>query len=116
MPCCFYTLVIRNAAITEKFSGGLRVFLAKYRVQCNNEIAVECSMADGETFEIIDEIEKCGLKPEEDFIVFDAARYEIARAIGNPNGIEGTHEIDLRVDWLRAEICPDGFFVWFVGN
>ena len=117
MPCAFYTLVIRNAAITEKFVGGLSVFLSKYRVQCNREIAVDCSMADGETLEIIDEIEKCGLKPEEDFVVFDAARCEIARSIGSPNGvIEDTHEVDLRVDWLSAEMSPDGFFVWYVGN
>ena len=35
MPCAFYTLVIRNSAITEKIDGGLSVFLSKYRVHCN---------------------------------------------------------------------------------
>jgi hypothetical protein len=115
MPCAFYTLVIRNTAITERFDGGLSIFLSKYRAHCNREIAVGCSMADDETLEVIDELVKCGLKPEEDFIIFDTARYEIARAAGSPNGfIEDTCEIDLRVDWLKAELSPRGFFVWFV--
>ena len=117
MPCAFYTLVIKNTAITERFGGGLSMFLAKYRAHCNREIAVGCSMADDETLEIIDKLVKCGLKPEEDFVLFDAAGYAIARSIGSSSGtIEDTCEIDLRVDWLKAELSPEGFFVWYIGN
>ncbi len=115
MPCCFYTLVIRNVAITEKFSGGLGLFLRKYRVECNRHIAVACFMSGDDPLEIINDMVQCGLKPDVDFIVFDAAGYEIARSFRiRDDAVEDTCEIDLGVDWLRAELSSEGVHVWYV--
>lgn len=112
MPCAFYTLVIRNAALAEKYDGGLNGFLRKHHAECNNEIIVDCSMSVDDTVMVLDDIIRCGLKPTEDFAIFDAAGYAIARAAASPNNcVDDTHEVDLGVDWLGAEISPDGFLV-----
>ena len=117
MSCAFYTLVIRNAALSEKFNGGLDGFIKKYSAECNHDIVVDCSMSGDDTMQIIDDIVKYGLKPSEDFAIFDAAGYAIARAAASPNNcVDDTHEVDLGVNWLGAEISPDGFFVWYTGD
>jgi len=72
ISCVFYTLVIRNEAINQKYEGGLKAFVAEHRTQYNNDITVMCFMSSDNLYDASEMLQNKGLKWEEDFTYFDA--------------------------------------------
>jgi len=76
--CVFFTLVIRNQALEDKYPGGHKSFLRKYGGEYNDEITLNCFMAP-EFDDEIEDLDKSGLVANEDFVLFDVGipLYEI---------------------------------------
>ena len=72
ISCVFYTLVIRNEAINQKYEGGLKAFVAGHGVKYNNDITVMLFMGSDNLYDASDMLQNKGLKWEEDFTYFDA--------------------------------------------
>ena len=113
--CSFFTVVIRNKALTQKYNGGLKGFMNKHSARCNNDIAVDCYMG-GDIEDTIKDLTQNGLTIDEDFTVFDAESFcmELIMDRDNP---KIRHTVELGVGWLKAQFVKgEGFFVWYSGT
>lgn len=72
IKCVYYTLVIRNEALQEKYDGGLELFVRKYRCQYNDKITVVSGVLEEEIAQPGDDIILNRMLPTEDFFWFDA--------------------------------------------
>lgn len=100
----FYTIVVRNQAVVEKYPGGLPAFVSKHRATCNNDITVCCFMGD-DVDELYHDLVDNGFKRREDFAFFDISR-EIM-------WLEGDQRIVSHVPWMRCEYKGGRAFVWY---
>ena len=99
ISCVFYTLVIRNEAINQKYEGGLKAFVAEHRAQYNNDITVTCFMSSDNLYEASEMLQNKGLKWEEDFTYFDAT----AMSRKKPK----VETIPFKVKWLKGYCSKD---------
>lgn len=95
ISCVFFTLVIRNQALRDKYKGRLEAFVNKHRTSYNNDITVLIVMAEYDLDEAIEDIVKNGLKGKQDFVIFDASIYGFS---SNRDYVE----IPFNADWLRG--------------
>jgi hypothetical protein len=72
ISCVFYTMVIRNEAINQKYEGGLKAFVSEHLVKYNDSIAVMLFMGSDNLYDASEMLQNKGLKWEEDFTYFDA--------------------------------------------
>lgn len=63
--CVFYTLVIRNAAINQKYEGGLKAFVAEHWAKHNNDITIMLFMSSDNLYDASEILQNKGLKWEE---------------------------------------------------
>ena len=113
--CSFFTLVIRNKSLTQKYNGGLKGFINKYGARCNNDIAVNCYMG-GDIEDTIKDLFQNGLTIDEDFTVFDAEGLFMQLRM-SPEYAKMLHIVDLGVRWLKAQFIEgEGFSVWYSGT
>jgi hypothetical protein len=106
IKCIFYTVVIRNEALSEKYPGGIKAFVERYAPRSNNEITVTVHMG-GDFEEVVEDLLNQGLEYDSDFTCFDAARYLIGADI-----IEGYQDIGFNSPWLQGTYSDKGVFVW----
>jgi len=99
LSCVFYTVVIRNEAINQKYEGGIKAFVAKHGVKYNNDLSVMIVMAPGDLEVIEKMLKKLDFKREEDFTWFKAS--EIAWR--KPT----VKSIPFKVKWLKG-YCSKG--------
>jgi len=113
--CSFFTVVIRNKALAQKYDGGLNGFIDKHSARCNNDIAVDCYMG-GDIDDTIKELTQNGLTIDEDFTVFDAESLCMG-LIMDRNNLKIRHTVELGVGWLTAQFVKgEGFYVWYSGT
>jgi len=113
--CSFFTVVIRNKALAQKYNGGLKGFMTKYSARCNNDIAVDCYMGDDVDDTVKDLLEN-GLTIDEDFTVFDVESLCMALIMDRDN-LKIRHTVEIGVGWLKAQfIKGEGFSVWYSEN
>ena len=100
--------------MNEKYPGGLKAYAEKHNPICNDKIAVACDMG-GDTDDIISDLEINGLKFDNDYAVFDAARHAMSLALTRSNkDTEKNIPIDLNIEWLNAHFDQDsGVKVWY---
>jgi len=99
ISCVFYTLVIRNESINQKYKGGINAFVAEHGVNYNSDIAVMIFMAPL-GIEVTEEmLKKSGLTWQEDYTWFEAS--EMARR--QPT----VKSIPFKVKWLKG-YCSKG--------
>jgi hypothetical protein len=77
LPCVFYTVVIRNEAINQKYEGGIKAFVTKHGVKYNDDLSVMIFMAPSGVEDTEEMLKKLGFKREDDFTWFEAS--EMAR-------------------------------------
>ncbi len=97
--CVFYTLVIRNEAINQKYEEGLKTFVAEHGVQYNNDITVMCFMSSDNLYDASEMLQNKGLKWEEDFTYFDAT----AMSRKKPK----VETIPFKVKWVKGYCSKD---------
>jgi len=109
--CVFYTLVVRMDALRDKYRGGVKAFVDRYKPHCGKGIAVLCAIGGQDLEEPILDIEKNGLVGEKEFACFDAfcqaITYELMHKIGTEKGAEVTFPIP----WLRGYVENGGVMV-----
>ena len=99
--CSFFTVVIRNKALAQKYNGGLKGFMNKHIARCNNDIAVDCYMG-GDIEDTIKDLTQNGLTIDEDFTVFDAESL-CMELIMDRDKAKIRHTVELGVGWLKAQ-------------
>ena len=99
ISCVFYTLVIRNEAINQKYEGGLKAFIAEHWTKYNNDITVMLFMGSDNLFDASDMLQNRGFKWEEDFTYFDAT----AMSRKKPK----VETIPFKVKWLKGYCSKD---------
>ena len=67
--CVFCSLVIKNESLVKFYKGGMKAFMDKHPLFCNENITVGNFMGDG-IDEIIDDLIENGMKMDKDFIFF----------------------------------------------
>ena len=104
--CAFFTLVIRNEALEEKYKGGLEAFVNKYLCEYNDDITKRIAMAADYLGPALDEIEESGLLSETDYLLFDASGHILCPE-------EDYTEAYLGVDWLKGYYLDSGTMVCY---
>jgi hypothetical protein len=99
ISCVFYTVVIRNEAINQKYEGGIKAFVAKHGVKYNNDLSLMIFMAPGGVEDTEKMLKQLGFKREEDFTWFEAS--EMARK--KPT----VKSIPFKAKWLKG-YCSKG--------
>ena len=94
ISCVFYTLIIRNESINQKFKGGIKAFVAKHGVNYNDDISVMIFMAPDGIERTEEMLNKLGLKYGDDFTWIDAT------AISRKKPMVKT--IPFKVKWLKG--------------
>jgi hypothetical protein len=110
IKCAFFTIVIRNEALTEKYPGGIKAFIEKHGAKCNNEIAVTCHMGDGAN-DVLNDLIGYGFSKVSDFLSFDAASYILEFSMLKSN--KGHLDIGFEAPWLKGQCIEDGAVVWY---
>ena len=106
ISCVFYTLVIRNESINQKYKGGIKVFVAEHGVNYNNDIAVMIFMAPLGVEVTEEMLKKSGLKYGDDFTWFDA------RALCGKKPV--VKAIPFKVKWLKGYFSKSRAYVSLV--
>jgi len=105
--CVFYTLIVRNQALEEKYRGGLRGFLKKYGGVYNDEILTICYMAWEFDADIAD-LEANGLEGRKDFVLL------IDDQFGVPWEHDDFEPYPIEIPWLRGYYHKGGVVVFMV--
>jgi hypothetical protein len=111
--CVFYTIVIRNEALQEKYPGGREAFINRYRAPSNDRITVYCDMGS-DIGDVFRDLEECGLVDFEDFTTLDAGESDMWCCC-EPEMGERPFPVDTQVEWLKGEYRDGAVWVWFRG-
>ena len=65
LRCVFYSVIIRNQSLQEKYPGGLEAFTQNYGVQSNDRISVFCDMGS-DIGDLLVALHQCGIKEFDD--------------------------------------------------
>jgi hypothetical protein len=106
ISCVFYTVVIRNETINQKFQGGIKAFVAEYGVKYNNDLTVMIFMAPGGVENTEKMLKKSGLKREEDFTWFDASEIAWRK--------QTVKSIPFKAKWLKGYCKEDRAYISLV--
>ena len=98
IKCHFYTLIVRNEALEQKYKGGLIRFLDRHKYTSNESISYGYHMG-GDYDKIIDDLVDNGLKGKDDFWMVEAPVCLFSMAASGQQC-----EIDVGVDWLKVNI------------
>ena len=118
MRCVFFTLVIRRAALKEKYEGGLRAFIDKYHARTNRYLVVMCVMSGAYLEEPCRDITNSGLKNKEDFLwieAMDTLTGESGEKIKVKLGLDKPFNVD-NSNWLKGDYKDGGMMIWYVGR
>ena len=113
LRCVFYTIVIRNEALQEKYPGGREAFINRYKAPSNDRITVYCDMGS-DIGDVFRDLEDCGLVDFEDFTTFDAGESAMWCCC-EPDMGERPFPVDTQVEWLKGEYRDGIVWVWFCG-
>ena len=118
MRCVFFTLVIKRAALKEKYEGGSSAFMEKYHARTNIHLVVMCEMSGDYLDKACGDIIKNGLKSQEDFLCFEAFDLMSGVAGGKykvPDGPDNPFDVD-DSNWLRGYYQNAGMMIRYVGR
>ena len=118
MRCVFFTLVIKRAALKEKYEGGSSAFVEKYHARTNRHLTLMCAMSGAYLGEPCGDIIKNGLKSQEDFLYFEAMDTLVGisgEKIKVKLGIDKPFNVD-NSNWLKGDYKDGGMMIWYVGR
>ena len=101
--CVFFTMVVKIAALTEKYEGGLKGFLDNHYGFFNREILVLIKMCGCYLDDALEDLEKSGFVYAEDFVCLDLDTTLIF--------LEPDEQFDPGCNWLNAYYHQDGVMV-----
>jgi hypothetical protein len=113
LRCFFYTIVIRNEALQEKYPEGREAFISRYKAPSNDCITVYCDMGT-DIGDVFRDLEKCGMEQFQDFTTLDAAESDMWCCC-KPEVGERPFPVDTQVEWLKGEYRDGTVWVWFRG-
>ena len=76
LRCVFYSVIIRNQSLQEKYPGGLEAFIQNYGAQSNDRLSVFNDMGL-DVGDLLAVIEKYGCRQCEDFTMLDTVESEM---------------------------------------
>ena len=114
--CVFYTLVASMDALRDKYKGGVKAFVDRYKPQCGKGIAVLCAMGDQDLYEPILDIEGNGLIGSYDFVCFDAGREVLRSELVKKAGIKDNGYVNFPISWLKGYVKDGGVMVYSVDS
>ena len=118
MRCVFFALVIRRAALKEKYEGGLPAFMDKYHAKANKHLVVRCVMSGAYLDEPCRDITNSGLKFKEDFLCVEAMNIWgdiVDEEEKEKYGLAGPFNVN-ESDWLKGCYKDGGMMVWYTGR
>ena len=118
MRCVFFTLVIKRAALKEKYEGGSSAFVEKYHARTNRHLALMCAMSWDYLGEPCGDIIESGLTSKEDFLYFEAMDTLVGisgEKIKAKLGLDKPFNVD-DSNWLRGYYKDGGMMVRYVGR
>ena len=109
--CVFFSLVIKNKSMVESYKGGMKAFMDKHRLYCNEDIMFGNFMGD-DIDVIVDDLVENGMKMHEDFIFLNATglAFNVQLRL-SPIAIKKA--VDIGVDWLMGEYDYGDIFIWY---
>jgi hypothetical protein len=113
LRCVFYTIVIRNEALQEKYPGGREAFINRYKAPSNDRITVYCDMGS-DIGDVFRDLEECGMEDFEDFTTLDAGESDLWCCC-KPEMRKRPFPVDTQVVWLKGEYRDGTVWVWFRG-
>jgi len=113
LRCAFFTVVIRNEALQEKYPGGREAFISRYGAPSNDRITVFCDMGS-DIGDVFRDLEECGMADFEDFTTLDAAESDMWCCC-KPDLRKHPFPVDTQVGWLKGEYRDGAVWVWFRG-
>jgi hypothetical protein len=113
LRCFFYTIVIRNQSLQEKYPGGRKAFINRYKAPSNDRITVYCDMGS-DIGDIFRDLEERGMEDFEDFTTLDAAESDMWCCC-KPEMRKQPFPVDTQVGWLKGEYRDGTVWVWFCG-
>ena len=99
--CVFFTMVVKIAALMEKYEGGLHKFMEKHEARCNRELVVLVAMSAAYLSDATEDLEEAGFVHGEDYALFDAAHFWVC----------SNEQFDLGFSWLKAHYHREGMMV-----
>ncbi len=111
IKCIFCTVIVRNEALMEKYSGGIRASTENHKASCNVDISSTFHMGDGVNVVCAD-LEINGFDHGIDFVVFDSAGFalsltDLGRKVAEPQSV------DMGVPWLKGRYSGGYVYVWY---
>lgn len=114
--CEFYTLVVRTRVLKEKYKGGLRAFVDRYKPQCSKGLAVLCETSPYYLRDPILDLEGNGLNGKDDFVCFDAIHQAIGIEMAIEIGQEVSKEVNFSISWLKGHVQEGCVLVYLVDS
>ena len=111
LRCVFYTIIIRNQSLNDKYPGGLEAFINEHGVQCNNYITVYYDMGS-DIGDVLEAIHECGMERSVDFTTLDTMESAMLCCM-KPELRKRPFTVDTRVDWLKGQYWKDNVWVTF---
>ena len=111
LRCVFFTIVIRNQSLQDKYPGGRDAFINDHGGQCNDNITIYYDMGSdiGDVFKALDE---CGMEYKEDFTTLDTMDSELLCSC-MPELRERPFPVDTRVGWLKGQYWNGNVWVTY---
>ncbi len=111
LRCVFFTIVIRNQSLQDKYPGGRDAFINEHGGQCNDHITIYCDMG-GDIEDVFKALDECEMEHKTDFAALDAGLSEMLCSF-KPEMREKPFPVDTGVDWLKGQYWKDNVRVKF---
>jgi DNA-directed RNA polymerase subunit RPC12/RpoP len=113
LRCVFFSLVVRNAALDEKYQGGATAFAQKHDGEMNQHLTVVFSMGTEGINDAANDLLADGFEGSEDFICFDATSEYLIPAAYDEKA--AGKEIRFNVEWVRGFVRGGYVWVYYTG-
>ena len=104
--CVHFTMVVKIAALKEKYEGGLHKFMERHAARCNRELVVLVAMSAAYLSDATEDLKEAGFVHGEDFALFDASYYLLSPK----------KQFDLSFSWLKAYPYRNGVNVSYIDS
>ncbi len=111
LRCVFFTIVIRNQSLQDKYPGGRDAFINEHGGQCNDHITIYFDMG-GEIEDVFKTLDECEMERKTDFAALDAGLSEMLCSF-KPEMRENPFPVDTGVDWLKGQYWNGNVWVTF---
>ncbi len=110
LKCIFFSVVIKNESLEQKYKGGFNAFSDKYKdsLEYNNKLSLSIGMSFGDIEDIINDLDQSGLIIGEDYIYLNAS--------GESLRMRHQNDYELGCQWLKSYLKKGVLYVSYCKN